>query len=103
MQLSHVHLIFATPYTPYIFTITLLDTLIGLPSLSLVPIPPPLLVGGLAPFILLHTGIRRTFTQLLPTLPLHHGRARRVRPVDDGKLNVRYWQSEQQRVELFED
>ena len=96
MQLSHVlHLIFATPYTPHTFTITLLNTLIDLPFLSLVPIRPSLLVGGLVPFIISHPGIKRTFTQLLPTLPLHRWRARLARQVDDGKLKGRHWQSEQ--------
>jgi hypothetical protein len=96
MQLSYVlHLIFATPYTPHIFTISLLSTLIGLPFLSLIPIRPSFLVGSLAPFILSHPGIQRTFTQLLPTLPLHRWRERLARPVDDGKLKDGHWQSEQ--------
>ena len=95
IQFSHVlHLTFATPYTPHIFTITLLNTPIGLPFLSLVPIRPSVLVGGLAPFTLSLPGIQRTFTQLLPTLPLHRWRARLARPVDDGKLKDRHRQSE---------
>lgn len=61
------------------------------------------LVGGLAPFALSHPLLQRTFTQLLPTLPLHRWRARITRLVDDDRLKDRHWQSELREVELFEN
>lgn len=97
------HLTFATSYTPLIFTITLLSTLLVIPFLSLIPLRPLFLVGGLAPFALAHPLTQRTFTTLLPTLPLHHWRARLTRVIDDDKLKDRHWQSELREVELFEN
>lgn len=98
-----LHLTFATPYTPHIFTITLLNTLLLLPFLSLIPLRPLFLVGGLAPFVLSHPLIQRALTQLLPTLPLRRWRARLTRLVDDDRLKDRHWQSELREVELFEN
>ena len=98
-----LHLIFATPYTPHIFTITLLSTLLALPFLPLIPLRPLFLVGGLAPFVFSHPLIQRTLAQLLPTLPLHRWRARLTRLFDDDKLKDRHWQSELREVELFEN
>lgn len=98
-----LHLTFATSYTPLIFTITLLSTLLVIPFLSLIPLRPLFLVGGLAPFALSHPLTRRTLTQLLPTLPLSRWRARLTRVIDDDKLKDRHWQSELREVELFEN
>jgi len=97
------HLTFATPYTPLIFTITLLSTLLALPFLSLIPLRPLFLVGGLAPFALSHPLIQRTLTQLLTTLPLRHWRARLTHLIDDDRLKDHHWQSELREVELFEN
>jgi hypothetical protein len=69
----------------------------------LIPLRPLFLVGGLAPFALSHPLIQRTLTQLLPTLPLRHWRARLTRLVDDDRLKDRHWQSELREVELFEN
>lgn len=98
-----LHLTFATSYTPLIFTVTLLSTLLAIPFLSLIPLRPLFLVGGLAPFALSHPLTQRTLTQLLPTLPLRRWHARLIRLVDDDKLNDRHWQSELREVELFEN
>ena len=98
-----LHFTFATPYTPHIFTITLLNTLLLLPFLSLIPLRPLFLVGGLAPFVISHPLIQRALTQLLPTLPLRRWRARLTRLVDDDRLKDRHWQSELREVELFEN
>jgi hypothetical protein len=98
-----LHLTFATSYTPFIFTITLLSTLLAIPFLSLIPLRPLFLVGGLAPFALCHPLTQHTFTQLLPTLPLRSWRARLTRLIDDDKLKDRHWQSELREVELFEN
>lgn len=98
-----LHLTFATSYTPLIFTITLLGTLVAMPFLSLIPLRPLFLVGGLAPFAFSHPLIQRTLTQLLPTLPLSRWRARLTRVIDDDKLKDRHWQSELREVELFEN
>jgi hypothetical protein len=98
-----LHLTFATSYTPFIFTITLLSTLLVVPFLSLIPLRPLILVGGLAPFALFHPLAQRTLTQLLPTLPLCRWRARLTRLIDDDKLKDRHWQSELREVELFEN
>jgi hypothetical protein len=98
-----LHLTFATSYTPLIFTVTLLSTLLAIPFLSLIPLRPLFLVAGLAPFALCHPLTQRTFTQLLPTLPLSSWRARLTRLIDDDKLKDRHWQSELREVELFEN
>lgn len=98
-----LHLTFATSYTPLIFTMTLLSTLLAIPFLSLIPLRPLFLVGGLAPFALSHPLTQRTLTQLLPTLPLSRWRARLTRVIDDDKLKDRHWQSELREVELFEN
>ncbi len=98
-----LYVTFATPYTPLIFTITLLSTLLALPFLSLIPLRPLFLVGGLAPFALSHPFIQRTLTQFLPTLPLRRWRARLTRLIDDDRLKDRHWQSELREVELFEN
>ena len=97
------HLTFATPYTPLIFTATLLSTLLALPLLPLIPLRPLFLMGGLAPFALSHPLVQRTFAQLLPSLPLSRWRARLTRLVDDDRLKDRHWQSELREVELFEN
>ncbi|KAH9983320.1 integral peroxisomal membrane peroxin-domain-containing protein [Russula compacta] len=98
-----LHLTFATPYTPVIFTITLLTTILALPFLSLIPLRPLFLVGGLAPFAFSHPLVQRTLTQLLPNLPLHHWRACLTRLIDNDRLKDRHWQSELREVELFEN
>jgi len=98
-----LHLTFATPYTPHIFTVTLLSTLFALPLLSLIPLRPLFLVGGLAPFVLSHPFIQHTIAQVLPTLPLRHWRARLTRLVDDDRLKDHHWQSELREVEIFEN
>jgi hypothetical protein len=98
-----LHLTFATPYTPHILTVTLLSTLIALPFLSLIPLRPLFLVGGLAPFVFSHPLANRTLAQALPNLPLHYWHARLTRLVDDDKLRDRHWQSELREVELFEN
>ncbi len=97
------HLTFATPYTPFIFTATLLSTLIALPLLPLVPLRPLFLVGGLAPFALSHPLVQHTSARLLSSLPLSRWRARLTRLVDDDRLKDRHWQSELRKVELFEN
>lgn len=98
-----LHLTFATSHTPLILTITLLSTLIVIPFLSLIPLRPLFLVGGLAPFALCHPLTQRTFTQLLLTLPLSRWSARLTRVIDDDKLKDRHWQTELREVELFEN
>ena len=98
-----LHLTFATPYTPHIFTVTLLSTLFALPLLSLIPLRPLFLVGGLAPFVLSHPFIQHTVAQVLPTLPLRRWRARLTRLVDDDRLKDHHWQSELREVEIFEN
>lgn len=97
------HLTFATPYTPLIFTATLLSTLLALPFLPLIPLRPLFLMGGLAPFAISHPLVQRTFAQLLSSLPLSRWRARLTRLVDDDRLKDRHWQSELREVELFEN
>jgi hypothetical protein len=97
------HLTFASPYTPHIFSITLLSTLIALPFLSLIPLRPLFLVGGLVPFAANHPFIQRTFSHVFSTLPLRYYRARLVRLIDNDALKDRHWQSELREVELFEN
>ena len=98
-----LHLTFATPYTPHIFTITFLSTLLTLPFLFLVPLRPLFLIGGLAPFAVTHPFIQRTFSLIVLTLPLRSFRARLVRLIDNDTLKDRHWQSELREVELFEN
>ncbi|KAI0304289.1 integral peroxisomal membrane peroxin-domain-containing protein [Multifurca ochricompacta] len=98
-----LHLTFATPYTPHIFTVTLLSTLFALPFLQLIPLRPLFLIGGLAPFALTHPFIRHTLLHLLSSLPLRHWCARLTRLVDNDRLKDRHWQSELREVELFEN
>jgi hypothetical protein len=98
-----LRLTFATSYTPLIFTITLLSTLLAIPFLSLILLHPLFLVGGLALFALYHPLTERTFTQLLPTLPLRSWRARLTRLIVDDKLKDRHWQSELREVESFKN
>jgi len=97
------HFTFATPYTPLIFTATLLSTLLALPFLSLIPLRPLFLVCGLAPFALSHPLTQRTLAQVFSTLPLPCWRARLTRLIDDDRLKDRHWQSELREVELFEN
>ena len=97
------HLTFATPYTPIIFTATLLSTLLALPLLPLIPLRPFFLMAGLAPFALSHPLVQRTFTQLLSSLPLSRWRARLTRLIDDDMLKDLHWQSELREVEIFEN
>ena len=98
-----LHLTFATPYTPLIFTVTLLSTLLALPLLPLIPLRPLFLMGGLAPFALSHPLVQHTFAQLLSSLPLSRWRARLTRLVDDDRLKDRHWHGELREVELFEN
>jgi len=98
-----LHLTFATPYTPHIFSITLLSTLLALPFLFLVPLRPLFLIGGLVPFAVTHPFIQRTFSLIFSTLPLRYCRARLVRLIDNDGLKDRHWQSELREVELFEN
>lgn len=97
------HLTFATPYTPHIFSITFLSTLLTLPFLSLVPLRPLFLIGGLVPFAVTHPFTQRTLSLIFSTLPLRRCRARLVRFIDDDALKDRHWQSELREVELFEN
>ncbi|KAI9464913.1 integral peroxisomal membrane peroxin-domain-containing protein [Lactarius psammicola] len=98
-----LHLTFASPYTPYIFTITFLSTLLALPFLSLVPLRPLFLIGGLLPFAVTHPFIQRTFSLIYSALPLRYCRARLGRFIDNDGLKDRHWQSELREVELFEN
>ncbi|KAI0270037.1 integral peroxisomal membrane peroxin-domain-containing protein [Gloeopeniophorella convolvens] len=97
------HLTFATPYTPHIFTATLLSTLLALPFLSLIPLRPLFLIAGLAPFALTHPFTQRTLPVFLSALPLRRLRARLTRLADDDKLKDRHWRTELRDVELFEN
>lgn len=97
------HLTFASPYTPHIFSITLLSTLLALSFLSLIPLRPLFLVGGLVPFAVNHPFIQRTISHVFSTLPLRYYRARLVRLIDNDALKDRHWQSELRKVELFEN
>ncbi|KAI9508883.1 integral peroxisomal membrane peroxin-domain-containing protein [Russula earlei] len=98
------HLTFATPYTPFIFTIILLSTLLALPLLYLVPLRPLLLVGGLTPFAFSHPLVRDApLARLLEALPLPRWRARLTRLIDDDRLKDHHFQSELREVELFEN
>jgi hypothetical protein len=97
------HLTFSTPYTPHIFTITLLSLLLALPFLSLIPLRPLFLIGGLAPFAFTHPFVKRTLPLFLSTMPLHHWRARLTRLIDDDRLRDHHWQSVLREVELFEN
>lgn len=98
-----LHLMFATPYTPYIFSIISLSTILALPFLSFVPLRPLFLIGGLVPFAVAHPFIQRTFSLIFSTLPLRYCRARLVRLIDNDGLKDRHWQSELREVELFEN
>ncbi|KAH9002724.1 integral peroxisomal membrane peroxin-domain-containing protein [Lactarius hatsudake] len=98
-----LHLMFATPYTPYIFSTIFLSTILALPFLSFVPLRPLFLIGGLVPFAVTHPFIQRTFSLIFSTLPLRYCRARLVRLIDNDGLKDRHWQSELREVELFEN
>ncbi len=98
-----LHFTFATPYTPHIFSIILLSTLLTLPFLSLVPLRPLFLIGGLVPFAVTHPFVQRTSSLILSALPLRYCRARLVRLIDNDALKDRHWQSELREVELFEN
>ncbi|KAH9065284.1 integral peroxisomal membrane peroxin-domain-containing protein [Lactarius vividus] len=98
-----LHLTFATSYTPYIFSIIFLSTILALPFLSFVPLRPLFLIGGLVPFAVTHPFIQRTFSLIFSTLPLRYCRARLVRLIDNDGLKDRHWQSELREVELFEN
>lgn len=60
-------------------------------------------MGGLAPFAVSHPLVQRTYTQVLPNLPLRHWRACLTRLIDNDRLKDRHWQSELREVELFEN
>ncbi|KAH9080385.1 integral peroxisomal membrane peroxin-domain-containing protein [Lactarius deliciosus] len=98
-----LHLMFATPYTPYIFSIIFLSTILALPFLSFVPLRPLFLIGGLVPFAVTHPFIQRTFSLIFSTLPLRYCRTRLVRLIDNDGLKDRHWRSELREVELFEN
>ncbi|KAI9443349.1 integral peroxisomal membrane peroxin-domain-containing protein [Lactarius indigo] len=98
-----LHLMFATPYTPYIFSAVFSSTILALPFLSFVPLRPLFLIGGLVPFAVTHPFIQRTFSLIFSTLPLRYCRARLVRLIDNDGLKDRHWQSELREVELFEN
>jgi hypothetical protein len=80
-----------------------LSTLLALLFLSLIPLRPLFLIGGLVPFAFTHPFVQRTLPLLLSTLSLSYWRARLTRLIDDDRLKDRHWQSELREVELFEN
>ena len=100
------HLTHASPYTPIIFTLTIVSLLAVLPILPLLPLRPTFLFLGLFPLSITHPFTLHT---LLPAVqagsqPIFNTlRTRVARLVDDDRLDDRHWGADLREVELFEN
>lgn len=100
------HLTHGSPYTPIIFTLTIVSLLAILPILPILPLRPTFLFLGLFPLFITHPFTLHT---LLPAIQagaqpaFNNLRTRAARFVDDDRLDDRHWGADLREVELFEN
>ena len=100
------HVNHSSPYTPFVFTLTVSALLVSIPLVNILPIRAAFLVLGLTPFVATHP-----FTRYAVWPLLLEGTARRLvtlrmwatRLVDNDHLEDKHWLSELRTVELWEN
>jgi hypothetical protein len=96
------HLTHATPFSAPLFTVAIVSFVVILPILSVLPLRPIFLVGGLLPFALTHPWSLRVLPKvILPVLV--HARGAALHFIDDDRLSDEAWVSPLKEVELWEN
>lgn len=100
------HLTHSSPYTPLVFTLSVVTLLALIPLVNLLPLRTTFLILGLAPFLLTHPFSRYTVLPLLLEATARHFvtvRVRWMQLVDNDRLEDKHWYSELRAVELWEN